>query len=116
MPSRGQVAFAASLCYPLKMDRTAALEILRRSEAALRARGVSHAALFGSVARGESRPDSDIDIMIEIDPDKTVGIYDYVDLKEYIVALFDNPVDVINRDSLKPHIAPAATAQAIYAF
>jgi len=98
------------------MDRNAALEILRRSEAALRARGVSHAAFFGSVARGESRPDSDIDIMIEIDPDKTVGIYDYVDLKDFIAALFEGPVDVINRDSLKPHIGPAATAEAIYAF
>lgn len=98
------------------MDRAAALEILRRSEAALRARGVSHAALFGSVARGEARPDSDIDIMIEIDPDKTVGIYDYVDLKVYIATLFDGPVDVINRDALKPHVGPVATAEAIYAF
>lgn len=98
------------------MDRTAVLEILRRSEAELRARGVNHAALFGSVARGEACPASDIDIMIEIDPDKAVGIYDYVDIKEYIADLFDGPVDVINRDSLKAHIGPAATADAIYAF
>ena len=111
-----EVAFKAVLCYILVMDRAAALEILRRSETALRARGVSHAALFGSVARGDSRPDSDIDIMIEIDPDKTVGVYDYVDIKEYIAALFDGPVDVINRDSLKTHIKPAATVEAIYAF
>ncbi len=54
--------------------------------------------------------------MIEIDPDKAVGIYDYIDLKEYIAALFDGPVDVINRDSLKPHAGPAATAEAVYAF
>lgn len=98
------------------MDRKGALEILRRSEEALRARGVSHAALFGSVARGDSRPDSDIDIMIEIDPDRSVGVYDYVDIKEYIAALFDGSVDVINRDALKPHVGPSATAEAVYAF
>lgn len=41
---------------------------LKAHEAALKARGVAHAALFGSVARGEQRGDSDIDIMIELDP------------------------------------------------
>jgi hypothetical protein len=47
---------------------------LRQIEAALRQRGVAHAALFGSRARGEQGPDSDTDIMIEIDPDAPVGV------------------------------------------
>lgn len=89
---------------------------LRRSEAALRARGVRCAALFGSVARGENRPDGDIDIMVEIDRDAHITVFDYVDLKEYIAALFDGPVDVVNRDSLKPYVRPTATADTIYAF
>jgi hypothetical protein len=42
---------------------------LRQHKGALRARGVRHAALFGSYARGDNRRGSDIDIMIEIDPD-----------------------------------------------
>jgi predicted nucleotidyltransferase len=50
------------------MTRSEALETLRRSEQALRRKGVRRAALFGSVARGDNRPDSDIDVMIEIDP------------------------------------------------
>jgi len=45
------------------------ISVLRENESALRARGVSHAALFGSHARGDARPGSDIDIMIEIAPD-----------------------------------------------
>jgi predicted nucleotidyltransferase len=89
---------------------------LRENEAALRARGVSHAALFGSRARGDNRPDSDIDIMIEIDPEAHVGVWGYVGLKEYISALFDGPVDVVDRDALKSYIAPAATTHTIYAF
>jgi predicted nucleotidyltransferase len=94
------------------MDRQEIIARLRENEAALRARGVVHAALFGSRAR----PDSDTDIMIEIDPSARIGVYEYVGLKEYIASLFDGPVDVVNRDGLKPYVKPAATADAIYAF
>ena len=54
--------------------------------------------------------------MIEIDPEARIGVYEYVGLKEYIASLFDGPIDVVNRDSLKPYVKPAATADAIYAF
>ena len=98
------------------MDRNAALAVLRQSRDALRARGVSRAALFGSVARGSEHGGSDIDIMIEIDPNAHVTVFEYAGLKDYIAALFDRPVDVVNRDQLKPHVAPSAEADAIYAF
>jgi len=98
------------------MNSAEAIETLRRSEQALRDRGVMHAALFGSVARGDNRSNSDIDIMIEIDPDARMTVFEYVDLKDYIAALFDEPVDVVNREGLKPYVRPAATADAIYAF
>lgn len=103
-------------CYILPMNSPDAIAILRQSEPALRERGVLHAALFGSVARGDNHSGSDVDIMVEIDPDAGITVFGYVELKEYIAALFDEPVDIVNRDSLKPYIAPAATAQAIYAF
>ena len=43
-------------------------------------------------------------------------LFDYVGLKDYIASLFDGPVDVVNREGLKPYVRPAATADAIYAF
>jgi predicted nucleotidyltransferase len=98
------------------MNINEALETLRRSEGDLRARGVRRAAVFGSVARGDSRPDSDIDIMVEIDPDAHLTVFDYVGLKDYIASLFDGPVDVVNRHGLKPYVASGATGDAIYAF
>lgn len=98
------------------MKREDALSILRRSEGGLRARGVRRAALFGSVARGEAGAGSDIDIMIEVEPEARITVFDYADLKEYIAGLFDAPVDVVSRDSLKPYLRPTATADAIYAF
>ena len=97
------------------MNSQDALSILRRAEAELRARGVLHAALFGSVVRGEARPDSDLDIMIDVDPDASIGVHEYVELKDYIAGLFEGPVDVVSRDALKPHIRPAIP-DAVYAF
>jgi uncharacterized protein len=98
------------------MDRQEILAKLRESETALRARGVSHAALFGSRARGDNRPDSDIDIMVEFDPAVHVTVFNYAGLKEYIAGLFDGPVDVVCREGLKPYLRPAATTEATYAF
>jgi predicted nucleotidyltransferase len=97
------------------MNREEIIARLREHEAALRTRGVAHAALFGSRARGDHRPESDTDIMIEFDPEARITVFDYAGLKSYIAALFDGPVDVVNRNGLKPYIKPAA-GDTIYAF
>ena len=97
------------------MNRGQILGRLREHEAALPARGVTHAALFGSRARGDDRPDSDTDIMIALDPTIRLTVFDYTGLKLDIASLFDGPVDVVNRDSLKPYVKPDATSDAIYA-
>jgi len=89
---------------------------LRENEGPLRERGIRHAALFGSCARGEERPDSDIDIMIEVDPAARIGVYEYVAIKDYIAGLFDTRVDVVRHDRLKSYVGPAAAEDAIYAF
>jgi hypothetical protein len=95
------------------MDRQEILDLLRQNEHALRERGVTHAALFGSRVRGDNRPESDIDLMIDIDPEAVQDIYAYVGLKDYIAALFSEPVDVVTRGALKPYVRPLAETDAV---
>lgn len=98
------------------MNRDAVLQTLKAAEPSLRARGVAHAALFGSVARGEARPDSDIDIMVEIAPEAKLGVFGYLGIVHLIEDLFPASVDISDRQALKPHVRPSAERDAVYAF
>ena len=93
-----------------------ALAVLRKHADELRARGVIHAALFGSVARNEAGPTSDIDIMIELDPDSRLDLFGYAGLRRFIEGLFPARVDVVDRDALKPYLREPVITDAIYAF
>ncbi len=98
------------------MRRDEILQRLKEREADLRAHGVMRAALFGSAARDEQRPDSDIDILVDLDPAIVATMFDYAGVKDYVASLFEGPVDVIDREALKPRLRPRATVDAIYAF
>jgi uncharacterized protein len=98
------------------MNAQDAIATLRRNENALRERGVAHAAIFGSVARGDNQQDSDLDILVEFEPGSEGTIYDYVRFKEYVAGLFEGPVDVIDRAALKPYLRAPAARDVMYAF
>jgi predicted nucleotidyltransferase len=98
------------------MDRNDAIRTLKAQESELRRRGVRHAMLFGSVARDEARPGSDVDVLVELDPAARINVFDYVGIVEYVQGLFAEPVDVSNRESLKPHVRPTAERNAIRIF
>ncbi len=98
------------------MTRDAALAILQTHQAELQRRGVSHVALFGSVARNQAKPDSDLDVMIDIDTSIVQDVYDYAGVIGFISDLFPMKVDVANREMLKPYIRPFAERDAVRAF
>ena len=98
------------------MDKDAVIATLRAHRADLERMGVIHAALFGSLARGESGPDSDIDIAIDMDYEIVGGIWEYAGLKQQIADLFSGPVDVVNRARLKPGVRESVARDLIYAF
>ena len=89
-------------------------EDLHRRRDAIRAIALKHGAsnlrLFGSVVRGEERPDSDIDLLIDLA--ETRGFVDYLALVDELENLFGRRVDVIIRRSLSPHFRPYIEAEA----
>src|SRR6516225_6138714 len=95
------------------IDRERVVATLRAHQTELHRRGVRHAALFGSIARGEGKRTSDIDIMIELDPEAPVGLFEYVAITQYLADLFPFRVDVANRNNLKPLIRPTIERDAI---
>ncbi len=98
------------------MTKEQVIATLRAHERELRRRGVMHAALFGSMARGEQQPDSDIDILIELAPEAPIGLFEYVGIQQYLSDVLASRVDVANRKSLKAFVRPGAERDAIYAF
>lgn len=104
------------ICYIEGVRRDDVIARLKEAEPGLRARGIRRAAVFGSVARGKERSDSDIDILVEIDPNVPLSVFEYAGLKEFVAGFFDGPVDVIAEDGLKPFVRPSVSADAIYAF
>ena len=98
------------------MNREQVIATLRSHAPQLRHRGVRHVALFGSIARGEENPTSDIDILIELDPDEAIDLFAYIGITHYLADLFPAHVDVANHSSLKPHVRPNAERDAVYAF
>ena len=98
------------------MDRDQVIATLRAHEAELREQGVLHAALFGSLARGEAATSSDIDILVDLAPDARIGLFGYVSLIQFLEDLFQRPVDVANRRRLKPLVRPEIERDAVFAF
>jgi uncharacterized protein len=72
--------------------------------------GASNVRLFGSVARGEERPDSDVDLLIDLDADRGFG--DYLSLAEELESLLHRHVDLLLARSLSPHFRPFIEAEA----
>lgn len=77
--------------------------------------GVRHAAIFGSVARGEARAGSDVDVLIDLDPAVPMGLFEYARLKLFIADLIAG-ADVVNKRTLKPLLRDAILHDAVNAF
>ncbi|MCS7065266.1 MAG: nucleotidyltransferase family protein [Fimbriimonadales bacterium] len=95
------------------MDREEILRRLRQHWAEIRERfGVEWLAIFGSTARGEARPDSDIDILVRFV--RPPGYDGYFALKCYLESLLEGQVDLVMERALKPWARPIVEQEAVY--
>lgn len=69
---------------------------------------VNRAYLFGSFSRGEETPDSDIDIMVDLDKSKPIGLFQYVTMKLDLQELLHREVDLVEREELLPFAQESA--------
>lgn len=77
---------------------------IKALEEPLRERGLAALALFGSTARGTSRPDSDIDVLIDVVPEVGFSLVDLVSVKHFLEDNLRRKVDVVMREGLDPAI------------
>ena len=94
------------------MDQSQILHILQEHRDELRRMGVKTLALFGSAARGELRPESDIDLLVELEPPYTFDRY--IRVKFYLEDLLHHPVDLVMAETLKARIKPYVESEAVY--
>jgi uncharacterized protein len=73
---------------------------------------VRELSLFGSAARGEMRPDSDIDLLVEFLPDANVGLLEHAALMLELAQLVGRRVDLVSKRGLKPRIRDSVLADA----
>ena len=91
-----------------------ALTLLREHEPVLKSRfGVERIGVFGSFARGEERPESDIDVLVSFGKDgKTFD--NFMGIKFYLEDLFGRKVDLVTEAALKPLIRDPILAEVVY--
>ncbi len=92
------------------------LQRLREREADLRDKGVDALWVFGSVVRGDARPDSDIDLLIDFAPDAEPSLLTLSGLQLDLADAFGRPVDLGERRALKPRVAEAVERERVRVF
>ena len=98
------------------MDRQYVIAKLREHEPELRAAGIAHLRLHGSLARGTATATSDVDLIADFDGSRHLSLLDMVGLENRLSDLLGAPVDLSPAHTLKPPIANRAAHEAVIAF
>ncbi|HPY61345.1 MAG TPA: nucleotidyltransferase family protein [Methanospirillum sp.] len=95
-------------------ERDEVLSILKRESHDLKERfGVIKIGLFGSVVRNEAGDLSDLDLLIELDPE-SVTYKKYLDLEAYLQSLFPRKIEIVTTDGVSPYILPYISREVVW--
>jgi predicted nucleotidyltransferase len=93
------------------VNRHDAITHLRANRQTLHELGVASLALFGSVVRDEASDMSDIDVLVRFS--KPVGLFEFLEVKNYLEDLMGIEVDLVTEDALKPQLRERILAEAV---
>lgn len=96
----------------MKNRRNIVLETIHRNVDALRKCGVRRLGIFGSAARNQVRPGSDLDFVVKLDRKSFDA---YMDVKYFLERLFNRPIDLVLEDAIKPRLRPIIMKEVIHA-
>lgn len=88
------------------------ISLIRKHRPHLTLLGVKSLALFGSVARGEASPESDVDILVEFEGRATFDRF--MDTKYYLEEVLGCRVDLVVPDAIKPRMKPSIMQDLVY--
>lgn len=97
------------------MRRDEVLKRLAENRDKLREFSVKSLAIFGSVARDEASSSSDVDVLVEFEPDKPVGLFLFIALKQYLEEILGCPVDLTTPPALRGRLRDRILKEAIHA-
>jgi uncharacterized protein len=87
------------------MTREEIIATIQNNATALRAEGVAKLAIFGSRVRGDNRPDSDIDVLVEVEPDASFSVLNLIGVQHIIENATGIPAQATMRRSIPPRFA-----------
>jgi predicted nucleotidyltransferase len=88
-----------------KLNKKKLLDLVATNKQTIRGFGVSHLGLFGSFARNEQNEKSDIDFLVDFEPDY-YKYHNFIELAYYLEKLFNRKVEVVTRKGLSPYMGP----------
>jgi len=99
----------------MTVDREHVLKILVAHRDEFKTMGVKELSIFGSLARGEATEASDIDILVEYEPDTPLSFFRVCDLRYRLEELLETTVDLVTAGGLRPEIRDEVLSEAIRA-
>jgi len=98
------------------MSRNEVIERLQRNADAIKGMGATSLYLFGSTARDDAQPDSDLDLFIDYDPARRFSLIDLVGIKQFLEEKMSTEIDITTRDSLHPMLKAEIERSAVRVF
>jgi len=108
-----QLALPVSTVYDSPVTREEVQRLLSGQRAELKNLGVRSLLVFGSVARGDSAPHSDVDLLVDFD--RPIGLFHFFRVQQRLERILGSRVDLVMREAIKPQLRDRILGEAVRA-